>query len=284
MNSVKLDDLNGEDIFANVNDLSVNNGNANSPHKNRFSSFSQSIASAASNFSSPINGLQQKWNNLSSTVSGARLYMSSTARQTTDSFNNRMSTFSNNYNDLKGKSAEKWEATKTKFHEFDNSLATGYSKAAEKANEGFHIATLLGKHTAKFLSTPSNLLFVAVTCLNASYAPEIFCASVVAGVAGRLAWDHQCKTFMKENFKEENNTYITNPYYGPNSYLSAFEHSAAFSALSYHLFFRPTPHPCLQAGIAGNSVLFPALAGIAVGSAIAKMGLDIARGIEDKFQ
>jgi len=156
-----------------------------------------------------------------------------------------------------------------------------YDSTIDIGNKVISLSKSLGGNSCDFLSRPSNLIFIAVTALNASFSPGLFCISVTIGIVGRMTFESKCKEFMENHFKSNTNTYITDPYYGPERFVSAFEHSAGFASLSYHLFFQTASNPFLRMANPSNSILFPMLGGIAAGSTIAKMALDIAQGIED---
>lgn len=114
------------------------------------------------------------------------------------------------------------------------------------------------------------LFFIGCSVATAFFAPQLFFPAAVITIILRVESARQLEKLADHYMKDDLNPYKTNPQYGPN-YVSTIALTmgtiAAIDSLALGTFFAPATL---------TVALLPILGGIAAGSTIAKLGMDIA--------
>lgn len=120
------------------------------------------------------------------------------------------------------------------------------------------------------LTHKKELFFIGCGIITAYFAPQLFFPAAVITLILRVQGARQLEKLADHYMKDDRNPYKTNPQYGPH-YVSTLALTmgtiAAVDSLALGTFFAP----------ASLSVaLLPIVGGVAVGSTVAKLGMDIA--------
>lgn len=141
-----------------------------------------------------------------------------------------------------------------------------------KAVALYHSVDSYEKISTYVCENQTNLFFAGCCTVTALIAPNLFFLSAVVTVVTRVEFSHYFRT-LANTLKDEYNPYLQQPFYGPD-YINSTEMTFAvigtvdaiaftviFSSSSWTLFF------------------LPMLSGIAAGSCLAKMGMDLSHKI-----
>jgi hypothetical protein len=116
----------------------------------------------------------------------------------------------------------------------------------------------------------TNIFFVGCCCVTAYFAPSLFFPVLVATIIVKVELSRHLKHYAKEYLKDDHNPYLLNPLRGPN-YITTLDVTmgaiAAVDALALGTIFLANSWAV---------TLLPVLGGLAAGSCLAKLGMDLA--------
>ncbi|WP_068468441.1 hypothetical protein [Candidatus Protochlamydia phocaeensis] len=140
----------------------------------------------------------------------------------------------------------------------ENLYSTGLAVSRKCRQTAEAIHAFVSEHSGK-------IFFIACTCAAAYFTPQVFFPAAVIAIILRVEF----KELMNEFIKDNHNPYFPNPKFGPH-YISAMDYTLGAIGGAHAL--------ALGTVFTTNSLavtLIPALAGIAAGNCIAKIGMDV---------
>ena len=125
--------------------------------------------------------------------------------------------------------------------------------------------------TGDFIIRNKNtIFFIGSCCVTGYFAPHLFFPIVVATIILRVELARHLRNYANTHLKDSHNPYKLNPRYGPQ-YISTMDLTmgaiAAVDAFALGTIFLAN---------SWSIALIPVLGGIAAGSTVAKLGMDIA--------
>ena len=161
-------------------------------------------------------------------------------------------------------------------HEVSDKLHSAQTYVSTKADAlKVGVIDTAAKTKAFVIANKATIFFVGCSAITAVFFPEMFFAAAIVTIIVRVELNWLFKKLAAEYLKDDHNPYLLNPYYGPD-YVTPLTVTmatvAAVDSLALGTIF-----------VAGSMTvaLLPVLGGIAVGSVVAKLGIDMAQRISN---